>query len=239
MCAGRLYPGGLWSSKVFLIWPQSWASLRSAPEAWAWGRVGMRGKGWAVPEQPDGWEQGWLHRVLEGRMLVYGALTETLHRLLRELIGVAGTKRLSGPVSFLAVFCEPLEYRVLVLPHPLNVGFRLLQSLLQSPGARAKARVLVILLKLLQLPGKQSVRSGLAQKLIPERRGASQSSASHPTHRSLGTETVSCSLYKELNPSPLRGARSTLYTEGGNHSPRWSPAKRVSGSVVQYPMSWP
>lgn len=97
-------------------------------------------------------------------MLVYGALTETLHRLLRELIGVAGTKRLSGAVSFLAVCCEPLEYRVLVLPHPLNVGFRLLQSLLQSPGARAKARVLVILLKLLQLPGKQSVRSGLALK---------------------------------------------------------------------------
>lgn len=88
-------------------------------------------------------------------------------------------------VSFLlAVFCEPLEYRVLVLLHPLNVGFRLLQSLLQSPGARAEACVLVIRLKLFQLPGKQSVRSGLALKLSPEKRGAFP--VSHPLTRLTG-----------------------------------------------------
>lgn len=149
-------------------------------------------------------------------MLVYGALrTEILHRL-RRLVS-QGPSGSQVQVSFLAVCCEPLEYRVLVLLHPLNVGFRLLQSLLQSPGARAEACVLVIRLKLFQLPGKQSVRSGLALKLSPEKRGAFP--VSHQTHRSLGMETVSCSLYKELNPLPLRGARSTLYTEVGKSQP--------------------
>lgn len=54
-----------------------------------------------------------------------------------------------------AVFCEPCEHHILVSLHPLDVGFGLLQGLLQSPGARAKAGVHVGLLELLQLPGKR------------------------------------------------------------------------------------
>lgn len=45
-----------------------------------------------------------------------------------------------GPGDFkgrglFAVFCEPLEHHLLVLLHPLDVGSRLLQGLLQGPGA--------------------------------------------------------------------------------------------------------
>lgn len=56
-----------------------------------------------------------------------------------------------------AVFCEPLEHHFLVFLHPLDVGFGLLQGLLQGPGGRAESYVLVVVPELLQLPGKRKI----------------------------------------------------------------------------------
>lgn len=60
-------------------------------------------------------------------------------------------------IGLVAVLGEPPEHLVLVLVHPLDVGLGLLQGLLQSPRAGAKAYVTVVRLELLQLPGKGRV----------------------------------------------------------------------------------
>uniref|UniRef100_A0A8C5U5C7 BHLH domain-containing protein n=1 Tax=Malurus cyaneus samueli TaxID=2593467 RepID=A0A8C5U5C7_9PASS len=53
---------------------------------------------------------------------------------------------------------EPLQHRCLVLLHPVDVGTGPLQCLLQRPRPRPKADVLVVLLELLQLPGRDAGR---------------------------------------------------------------------------------
>lgn len=73
--------------------------------------------------------------------------------------GLSRAGQVTTDRGLLAVVYEPLPHRLPVVLDPLDVGFGLLQGLLQGPRGRAEACARVVLLEPLQLPG----RGGKAQ----------------------------------------------------------------------------
>jgi hypothetical protein len=203
------------------------ARYQARPRAVLARRTGLGGVWTARPLGPR-WAPWAGDFVLEGKTLVSEA------RRMEALSQAAETRSHRHPRSsdlkdweLLAVFCEPLQHGLLVFFHPLDVGFGLFQSLLQSPGARAKACLYVVLLELLQLPGKRRL-SAPSWVCGPPWRGEEGRRGSPTLGRPPRDGDHTLSPDRRSSPSPLAGAKSSCTQRLQNHSPMQGLAQKLS-----------